>query len=107
MATEEAVIATARNVRRDMTDQEERPVPTVPSRRAAVLSDERRAECMASGTPQFGRAAVIDLHARAPPGTGIVVGGAWGCRGTATSTRPTPPMAHSTEARPTFGQQRG
>ena len=34
-----------------MTDQEERPVPTGPSRRAGVLSDERKAECMASGRP--------------------------------------------------------
>ena len=36
-----------------MTDQEERPVPTVPSRLAGVLSDERRAECLASGTLRF------------------------------------------------------
>ena len=90
-----------------MTDQEERPVPTVPRRLVGVVSDERRAECLASGTLRFDGAIVIDLHARAPPGTGIVVGGAWGFRGTATSTRPVPPMAHSTDARPTVGQQRG
>jgi hypothetical protein len=40
----------------------------VPSRRAGVLSDERRAECMASGTPRFGRAVVIDRHTPAPVG---------------------------------------
>ncbi len=90
-----------------MADQEERPVPTVPSRRAGVVSDERRAECMASGTLRFDGAVVIDRPTRAPPGTRIVVGGAWGSRCTATSTRPVPPMAHSTDARPTFGQQRG
>jgi hypothetical protein len=66
-----------------MIDQEERPVPTVLSRRAGVVSDERWAECMASGTLRFDGAVVIDRPTRAPPGTGIVAGGAWGSRCTA------------------------
>jgi hypothetical protein len=51
-----------------MSDEEERPVPAVPSRLAGVLSGERRTECMASGTLQFDGDVVIDGHTRVPRG---------------------------------------
>ena len=51
-----------------MSDEEERPVPTVPIRLAGVLSDERRAEGMASGTLQLDGDDVIDRHTRVPRG---------------------------------------
>src|SRR5512133_3408612 len=66
-----------------------------PIRLAGVLSDERRAECMASGTLQFDGDVVIGRHARGPPGTGIVGGGgAWGLGAPPRARVRCPPMAH-------------
>ena len=88
MATEVVIIATARkrSPGHDRRGGAAGPDRAQPTGRRAV----RRAPGRVHGERDapVRRAVVIDRHTRAPPGTGIVVGGAWGLGAPPTSTRP-------------------
>jgi len=58
-----------------MSDETEQPVPTVRSRLAGALSDQRVAVHMANGALQLGGEVVTDLDTQAPPGKRLVISG--------------------------------